>query len=198
MNPVWFDASRRIARRGWYRLTGRPSAQSADREVLEQVVLPHYARREDVERLLFVGVRWYTRHYPALLPGRRFISIDIDSSSARHAVGSDRHIVGDVRDVAHWLLPGSIDVAVFNGVFGWGLDDAAGMQRALSGLSTVLRARGELVMGWNNVARRCPFDWHALPALAAFEPLPFQPLGNQTRLDLATDNRHVYEFFVRR
>jgi SAM-dependent methyltransferase len=188
----------RIARRAWRQALGLPPrADTADRRWLEQVLLPHYAPRTDVATVLLVGTRWYTRHYPSLLPRQRCISIDIAPSASSHG-SPGGHIVDDVRHVEHHLAPASVDLVLFNGVFGWGLDDAVALDQAVGALAHVLRPRGELVFGWNDVAAHCPFDWRAVPRWKAFEPLPFAPARGQTGLTLDTDNRHRFDFFSRR
>lgn len=187
----------RVAERALRRACGlRPRADTADRRLLEHSVLPHYAARADVHRVLIVGTRWYSSHYPSLLPRQRCITLDLDPAVARF--GAERHLVADVRDVARLLEPASLDLVLFNGVFGWGLDDPPGLERAVDGLAQVLRPGGELVFGWNDTPRRCPFDWRALPAWRSFEPHAFAPLGGATQLALPTDNRHRFDFFARR
>lgn len=167
---------------------------TADRVVLEQCIFPHYRRRDDVKQMLFVGTRWYTRHYPALLGGKRFITIDVDRRAARH--GSPQgHITASAAEVRQHFGAGSLDLVMFNGVFGWGLDRLDEMEQSIAGFHEVLRPGGELVVGWNDVPRRRPFDWHALPALQRFSPLPFGPLGGVSSIDLPTDNRHRFEFY---
>jgi SAM-dependent methyltransferase len=196
---AWARGALRIARRELqHRLGWGVPEPSEDRRWLEQRWLPHNAARADVRSMLFVGVRWYTRHYPTLLPGRRFVTLDIDPRAARHGNGRD-HLVGDVREVARLLPAASIDSVVLNGVFGWGLDDPAGLDRALHGLADVLRPRGELLFGWNDVPRRCPFDWRARPVWSErFEPLASPALGGASQVALATDNRHRFALFAKR
>lgn len=188
----------RVTRRAWRRAWGLPPrADSADRRWIEQALLPYWAARDDVRSVLLVGTRWYTRHYPELLPRQRCLTLDIDPAAARHGSAAG-HLRADVRAVGSLLPPASIDAVLFNGVFGWGLDDADGLQAALRGLAHVLRPRGELVFGWNNDGtRHCPFDWRALPAWQAYEALPFAPAAGATRLALPTDNRHCFDFFMK-
>jgi hypothetical protein len=196
---VSLRAAWRIGRREVLRALGREvKADTADRRLLEDVVLPHYAQRDDVRTVLLVGTRWYTRHYPGLLGATRAITLDIDPAAAVDG-SPHRHLVGDVRDLATLLPEASLDAVIFNGVYGWGLDDAPGFERALEGIAAVLRAEGDLVFGWNDVARRRPFDWRDSTALARhFAPLPFGPLDGATHVALPTDNRHCFEFFARR
>ena len=195
----WAGGALRIARRELaHRLGLAEPALPADRHWLERQWLPQLAARDDVRSILFVGVRRYTHRYASLVPGKRFVTLDIDPGAARFGNGRD-HVVGDARDVARLVPPGSIDSVVFNGVFGWGLDDASGLGRALDGLAEVLRPRGELLFGWNDVPRRCPFDWQVLPVWRErFEPLVSPLLGHAPRLALPTDNRHGFALFAKR
>jgi SAM-dependent methyltransferase len=195
----WAGGALRIARRELAHWLGAGEvALSADRRWLEGQWLPWLAARDDVRSILFVGVCWYTRHYPSLVPGKRFVTLDIDPRAARFGNAGD-HVVGDARDVANLLSPGSIDSVVFNGVFGWGLDDAPGLARAVDGLADVLRPRGELLFGWNDVPRHRPFDWRALPVWRdRFEPLAVPALGDAPKLALPTDNRHAFALFAKR
>jgi SAM-dependent methyltransferase len=188
----------RVARRAWCQALGLPPrADTADRRWLEQALLPHVAQRSDIVTVLLVGTRWYTRHYPGLLPHQRCISIDIAAAAARHG-SPHRHIIDDVRHVERHLSPASVDLVLFNGVFGWGLDDPVSLDQSLAALATVLRPRGELVFGWNDDAVHCPFDWRAVPRWRAFEPLRSAPAGGVAHLALVTDNRHRFDFFARR
>jgi SAM-dependent methyltransferase len=188
----------RAARRAWCQALGLPPrADTADRRWLEQVLLPHVAQRSDIVTVLLVGTRWYTRHYPGLLPRQRCISIDIAAAAARH--GSPlRHIIDDVRHVERHLAPATVDLVLFNGVFGWGLDDPVALDQALAALAIVLRPRGELVFGWNDDRVHCPFDWRAVPRWRDFEPLCFAPADGHAHLALDTDNHHCFDFFIRR
>lgn len=169
-----------------------------DRRVLESTVLRHYLDRPDVHTLLFVGVRWYTRHYGerwGALAGKHFITLDIDAAAARHD-SAQGHFVATAADACEHLSAASLNVVVFNGVYGWGLNDAATLERTLQGFAQLLRPGGELVFGWNDVAGHRPFDWRAVPAWRGFESMYFEPLGTSS-LRLPTDNAHCFEFFRR-
>ncbi|HYM47563.1 MAG TPA: hypothetical protein VES91_03715, partial [Burkholderiaceae bacterium] len=62
-----------------------------DRRVLEQMILPAYARRTDIKRVLFVGCAAYTQHYSEFFAGREYWTID--PVARRRRYGSQRHIV---------------------------------------------------------------------------------------------------------
>jgi SAM-dependent methyltransferase len=191
--PAW-----RVAERALRRACGlRPRADTADRRLLEHCVLPHYAARADMRRVLIVGTRWYCSHYPSLLARQHCVTLDRDPGAARFGSAA-QHLVGDVRDVGELVEPASLDLVLFNGVFGWGLDDPDDLAQAVDGLALALRPGGELVFGWNDTPRRRPFAWRRLAAWQAFEPHPFAPLGGVTQIELPTDNRHCFHFFARR
>lgn len=176
------------------RLCGAPQAfRPADRRLLEDVILRRYAERPAGQRLLFVGTRWYTQHYERLLPGHCFLSMDIDPRAARHG-STQGHVTDCASRAQGWFEPCSFDVIVFNGVFGWGLDERAAVEATVRGFHRLLHDGGELVVGWNDVARRRPFAFGELEALQAYERFAFEP-GGPLVLDVPGPNRHRYEFF---
>lgn len=168
--------------------------RTSDRETLEQVILPAYAARDDVKTVLFVGCAWYTRHYESLLPGRSYSTIDPDPWKRRF--GSSRHIVAGLETLDAHIAPGSLDLIVCNGVFGWGLDERVDCERAFAACFDALRPKGELVIGWNDNAAHKPLELSSLTSLARFEPLSFAPLGASQYLANA-HNRHTYNFYVK-
>ncbi|CAN5307949.1 class I SAM-dependent methyltransferase [soil metagenome] len=180
------------------RHAGRPIGlghrfRSLDRRVLEDCVLAHYAARVRPLTLLFVGTHWYTRRYEALLAPHRFITIDIDPRAERFG-SRHRHITDCVSRIGEHLAPGSVDVVIFNGVFGWGLQDSATIERAVDGFHDVLAEGGDLVFGWNDIAARRPMPVTELQALKRFAPLTFAPLSRQLA-EIPGRNRHRFGFY---
>jgi hypothetical protein len=168
--------------------------RTPDRDTLEQVILPAYAGRPDIKTVLFVGCAWYTAHYGKMLAGCNYWTIDPDPWKRRF--GARRHIVAGLEGLSAHITPGSLDLIVCNGVFGWGLDDRAGCERAFEGCSDALRAAGELVIGWNDVPEHRPMELASLASLARFRPLRFEPLG-AARYRANAENGHVYDFYVK-
>jgi hypothetical protein len=168
--------------------------RNADRETLEQVILPAYARRQEMATVLFVGCEWYTKHYEKLLPGRTYLTIEPDPWKKQF--GSRRHIVAGLEDLGDHVERASLDLIICNGVFGWGLDDRQDCERAFEGCYEALRPSGELVIGWNDVPEHRPLELSSLQALARFRPLVFGPLGTAQYLANAS-NRHMFNFYVR-
>jgi SAM-dependent methyltransferase len=168
--------------------------RTADRDTLEQVIIPAYAARSDIAHVLFVGCAWYTRHYEKMFLGCAYTTIDPDPWKRRF--GARRHIVAGLESLAAHVGAGSLDLVVCNGVFGWGLDDRADCERAFAACFDALRPGGELVIGWNDVAPHRPLDLATLASLARFEPLCFAPLA-VTRYLANPGNGHVYDFYVK-
>jgi hypothetical protein len=168
--------------------------RTPDRDTLEQVILPAYAERSDISTVLFVGCAWYTAHYERMLPGRAYWTIDPDPWKRRF--GARRHIVAGLEGLAGHIAPGSLDLIVCNGVFGWGLDARADCERAFAGCFDALRPAGELVLGWNDVAEHRPLELASLTSLRRFRPLRFAALGAAQYLANA-ENGHVYNFYVK-
>lgn len=176
------------------RMLGAPRAFApADRRLLEDCILPHYAKSDRALDVLFVGTRWYTRSYERIFERHRFLTMDIDARAARHG-SSQGHITACTTRVDAYFEPGSLDLIVLNGVFGWGLDERAEVETAVVGFHRALRAGGAMLVGWNDVAGHRPFPFGELHALQAFVRVPFEPLGLPV-IELPGSNRHRFEFF---
>ena len=177
-------------------LPGRSAIRSADRRLLEETVLPGYAADSTLRSLLFVGCDWYTQDYVEVFaPGRqRFVTVDIDPAKARF--GSPGHRVAPMQEIDRHFAPGSIDVIVANGVYGFGIDDRRELAAAFAAAREVLRPGGTLVLGWNDVPALAPFDPQALAGEAGFEPSPASPLG-AWRTATDTPLRHTYDSYAR-
>ncbi|MCW7541576.1 hypothetical protein OOT46_27605 [Aquabacterium sp. A7-Y] len=197
LQPAWRRRWRwawRIATRSVRRALGLPvTMDSADRCLLEQRILPHYASRADIQRVLSIGTRWYTEAYEALFMHAFYATLDIDPRAARYG-SRQRHVTDSASRAADHFPPASFDLILFNGVFGWGLDRRDEVEAAIEGFTLLLRAGGELVVGWNDVPRYRPFPFGELQALGALEPVPFAQTGACV-WQLETDNRHRFEFW---
>ena len=86
----------------------------------------------------------------------RYRTVDIDPAKARF--GAPDHVIAPMQEIDRHFAPGSIDVIVANGVYGFGIDDRAGLCAAFAAARAVLRPGGTLVLGWNDVPALAPFD----------------------------------------
>ena len=128
-------------------VTGRPvRRRSADRQYLEQEVLPALAGQADVHRVLFVGCARYTRHYEALFARAEYWTID--PVPRRRSLGCTppyRRPAGAASD--RHLPDAYFDLIVCNGVLGWGLDRRDDADAAFAACHAALRPGGTLVVG---------------------------------------------------
>jgi SAM-dependent methyltransferase len=160
--------------------------------VLEGDILPALLRDPGVARLLFVGVQWYTKRYPAQFGGKMFATIDPDPEVA--PLGGHPHAVGQIQDVEQHF-PGLVfDAIVLTGVIGYGLDDRHELDRALGACAAVLRPGGWLILGVNEL-RPTHVDPSTCPARDAFEARPFGPFAS-SRLDIALPFKERWHTFL--
>lgn len=165
-----------------------------DREALEQVILPAYARRDDVTSVLFVGCDWYTRHYEAMFAGKTYWTIDPDRWKRRF--GARRHHVIGMEKIDERFAPASFDLIVCNGVFGWGLNQRANVERAFDGAFSRLRDGGHFVLGWNDVPERRPLALGSLVSLGRFQSAPFPALSVAHHI-ATPSTQHTFDFYVK-
>lgn len=176
-------------------LPGMHHIASADRRLLEGELLRGYAADPALQKLLFIGCEWYTEDYAALFdPDRgRFRTVDIDPAKARY--GSADHVVAPMQEMHRFIAPGSVDVVVCNGVYGFGVDDRAELARAFAAAHAVLVPGGRLLLGWNDVKVLGPFDPAPVAREAGFVPEADRAGGWRQRTD--TPTRHTFDFYVR-
>ena len=177
-------------------LPGRARIRTEDRRLLEDTLLPAFAADATLGALLFIGCDWYTQDYRALFAPRseRFRTVDIDPAKARF--GSPDHLVAPMQEIDRHLAPGSIDVIVANGVYGFGIDDRAALGASFAAAHAVLRPAGTLVLGWNDVAPLAPFDPEPVALASGFVRSASNPLG-AWRTTTATPLRHTFDAYAR-
>jgi SAM-dependent methyltransferase len=163
-----------------------------DRAILIDQILPALSMAGVTT--LWVGCRRYTRRYPAMIESKGAIchTLEIDPMARRWG-HPNRHMVGDLQKVAGLYSPGYFDVALVNGVFGWGIDTVAGQNEAIEGLAHVLKPGGMLMLGWNTDRSSDPTK---LPAVERFF-IPSQCPGFDQRIRVPQVT-HVYDFLLRR
>lgn len=169
------------------------------------MVLPAFAGRADIRRILFVGCAEYTHSYQQLFERAEYYTLDVDPASERY--GSEqpgRHFTASLADVASLFEPERLDLVLVNGVFGYGLDDREEAERAVAGCFTILKPRGMLMIGWNDLPQCKPFEILELRALDLFRAEAFPPLDgveDVERVDgsyrVLSDYQHVFSFFAK-
>lgn len=163
---------------------------------LETVVIPALAKAGR-RRMLFVGTRAYNRpaYERCAAEGILVWSIDMDAAAAADGA-PDGHFVGNVCDIEALAGGRRFDVIIFNGVLGWGLNNAAEALRAVKAMKNVAAPGGLLLVGWNpgltdgtEIAAMRP---HLAPVSvgAIPEDIAFPPRGAAQRYP------HRYELFT--
>ena len=171
------------------RYGGRTEA-SPDRLYLTAVLLPAFARLGP--RLLWVGVRRYTRAYYAALEaeGAQCWTLDIDPLAAAWGA-AERHVVGDLLEPESFPPAARFSAILCNGVFGYGIDDLRGQQAAIGRLAALLEPGGRLLLGWNTHNSRDP------RALFDRAGLAHDPLGELPARTVIRGTTHVFDLLRR-
>jgi SAM-dependent methyltransferase len=168
--------------------------ETPDRDVLEQVIFPALRERADMRRILFVGCDWYTRNYPRAFADRELWTIDVDPAKARY--GAHRHVVDTVAKLDAHFLPASFDAVIFNGIFGYGVDDPGEAEAIVGQCFECLRPRGLFILGWDDEEGIRPVPPDTIAALRRFEPMTLPPFTGPSYATFGPV-RHVFEFYAR-
>lgn len=176
----------------WQEVRGRsPHRRSEDRRVLEQKILPAFARAPGITRVLFAGCASYTHHYETRFAGAEYWSIDSATANQRH--GAQRHITDNLQHLARHVPAGYFDLIVCNGVLGWGLNAPEEADAAFVACYAALRDGGHLLLGWNDLFPRNRVRPDELQSLSRFERSSFGPFAERLRIEVP--HRHVYDFY---
>jgi hypothetical protein len=143
---------------------------TADRKVLEGVILPFYTSAPDIERILVVSSA-HRNAAPRLLTAKR-----VDYIDATHSLSID----------------GSYDLVMTLGVLGTAWKEPEDCDRLLAACYLGLRPGGHLMLDWYDEADAVQVD--ALPVLECFVPYIFPPLHAVRQLT-DTFTRHTFQFF---
>jgi SAM-dependent methyltransferase len=187
-----FQLAKRIAR---FALGLPTPLATPDRVLLEELILPHFLGQADVHRVLFVGVAWYTRHYPQAY----FADVDlwtVDADPKARRFGARQHVTGALQSLGNHFKPGRFDLIVCNGVYGHGLNDKEACERAFASCHVLLRPGGYLLLGWNDSPDYPAAPLHTIESLKRFVPFTFAPLDTW-RYRTNTPYAHTYDFYSR-
>jgi SAM-dependent methyltransferase len=165
-----------------------------DRKVLEEIILPYYARKFDRGRVLFVGVRTYVFHYKRIFKNCEYTTMDKRPSSG--LIGVENHVVDRIENLGNHFPSDHFDLIVMNGVIGWGLNDEHLIDKGLEACFERLKPGGELLVGVNEELATTP-DLSTIKSLNLFTPTDCPPLAThyhkvQTPFD---EKSHSYFFF---
>jgi len=164
-----------------------------DRNVLEQIIIPFVLSRFEPATVLDVGREPYEAFYNEFFEGRELWTLDRDPD--RKPFGAANHIVDEAAGVADHFPPDYFDFVLFNGVFGWGLNEPDSIESAFAAVHTILSPRGIFVLGWNDTPDLVPVPLDHVQSLKKFTPYYCGPLGGTSFL--CETFRHTYNFFVK-
>jgi hypothetical protein len=165
-----------------------------NRRVIEDHILPTLAADPQVNRVLFVGCRWYTKIYADIFAGKDYWTIEIDPEQAKFG-SPGRHIVDSYLNLGHHAAAASFDAIVINGVFGWGIDSPADTELSLAETMRALKPGGIVVIGYNDTPENHPSYLDVESAgLAHFAPFDFPVLG-QRHVTPHDPGNHTFEFY---
>lgn len=168
--------------------------KTPDRQVLEGHILPWLSRLPSFGRVLFVGCDWYTHGYRKWFKAPTYWTLDFDP--AKKLYGSPLHITDSMANLARHFAPGSLDLVICNGVFGWGLDARADVEAAFAAVGSALKPGGLFLLGWNDVPEHRPLLLGSIEALKALRPQLIEPLGASQML-IDSPNRHTFNLYIK-
>jgi SAM-dependent methyltransferase len=161
-----------------------------DRNVLERKIFPWVLAELEPETILDIGREEYQKFYNHFFTERELWSMDFDPK--RKKWGAKNHITGDAVDVSELFKEKYFDVVFMNGVFGWGLNEPAKIEKCFAAIYKILKPGGFFVLGYN--------DWDALPMkvediknLKKLKPFVFPPLNSEKFKCI--NGEHTYRFY---
>ena len=177
----------RGVRRRYVALRSHPS-----RLFLEHEILPWIGKQ--YARVLFVGTAPYTYQFERFFKRSREHYTTIDPVGGTAVWGGRNHIAAPIQEIGLHRPRGYFDCIVFNGVFGFGIDELEAQRAAIKVLHDALAPDGLLLVGWNtnllpDLEKLGLFE----PYFAAAEGLPWPH-----RTSFPLPETHVYDFYRRK
>jgi SAM-dependent methyltransferase len=184
---------RRFTRRIVRSHVGDTRPRYEDRNVLELIIIPYVLSRLNPHTVLDIGREPYGAFYNEFYAGRELWTIDWDPAKARF--GARNHIIDDVANLRSHFRDDYFDFVLMNGVFGWGLNQRASIEKAFAAIYAGLKPGALLVLGWNDTPDLVPVPLTQIAALQDFTPYHFPPL-HATSFKCATCE-HMYSFYTK-
>ena len=167
-----------------------------ERYILEQKIIPYFANRKEVVKVLFVGCGSYTKHYQRWFRNQEYRTIDINP--LKRIYGAKNHITDSMSNLKHHFKPNDLDLIICNGVFGWGLNEKQDVEEAFAACFECLGDGGVLIIGWDDTPETKPFPLETCESLNQFQPYLFPPLNTSQYINSSDENNHhVYNFYFK-
>ncbi len=165
---------------------------SEDRKILDRKLLPWFAARNDVKKVLFVGCDSYTVHYKEYFLEDEYWTLEPDPLKKKF--GSRNHIIGQLEDLANYVSENYFDLIICNGIYGWGLDEKEAIEKAFTSCYNCLGNNGFLILGWNNLPERTLVPLSNIKALHLFTPFEDLAIGGPTIIT-QTKHKHIFDLY---
>lgn len=172
---------------------GKPyRLHSTDRKILERTLLPYFAAKEEIKKVLFVGCEVYTLHYQSIFSQQEYWTIEPDVKKSKF--GSKHHLVDCLENLENHFPQNYFDLIVCNGVYGWGLNEKEKIEKAFNACYSCLRNEGIFILGWNDLLAKTPVHLSSIQALQLFTHYSHQGIGGP-RIITDTEHRHVFDLY---
>ncbi len=158
-----------------------------DRKILEKSIFPQYKNKENFNRILFVGIKRYCKHYKFFFQDQTYITLDPNPSMKRYA--AKWHVVDSLENLTAHFAPSFFDLIIINGVIGWGLNELENINKSLMACYHSLREGGELIIGVNE-------DLHAIEINSLESIKKFKFFREKSfKISSFLSKSHTYYFF---
>jgi hypothetical protein len=152
-----------------------------------------YFKNKKYKNILIVGVDLYTLHYPYFLSNNKnqIVSIDCDKSKAKY--GAVIHLIDKVQNITKFINKETFDFILFNGVYGWGLDNLNEVEECIKGFRYILSTGGIVLFGYNETKDRDPLILKKLNLWSKYGFIPESVMGN-SRYEI-DENNQIFEIW---
>jgi len=160
--------------------------RNKERYILERKIFPRIKNK----KILLVGCAHYTSDYPKRLKDNQLWTIDIDPEMVKFGAGN--HIIESIVNVDKYFQKEFFDVIILFGVFGYGLNDKKEAEKTLENCAKVLKKKGILIIGWNDLPGYNPINPRNLKNFNLYQSFSWDsiPSGYKTEKRL----KGVFEF----
>jgi SAM-dependent methyltransferase len=161
-----------------------------DRDTLERIIFPYVLANLRPQKVLDIGREDYQKFYNKFFKRQELWTIDKDVK--RQEFGAKNHITDDAANLKKYFDNNYFDFILMNGVFGWGLDKKAQVEKAFQAIYDILAPGGIFILGWNDDI--VPLS--EIKALNKLKPYSFKPL-NGTKFECINGD-HTYNFYTKK
>jgi spermidine synthase len=162
-----------------------------DRNVLESIIFPYVLAAHSPKKILDIGREDYQSFYNDFFKGRELWTMDMDPE--REEFGAPgHHVIDNANNVKAHFQDNYFDFILMNGVFGWGLNSEADIQKCFDGIYDILAPGGLFILGYNEEI----FYLDKIQGLNKMRHIEFPPL--HTHRFTCINGNHTYRFYIKK